>query len=76
MEIDWLHATPQFIAMQLHLQKQASLLIWRQHRGELSTQAVRAEIERAPEAERESLREWCNHYRRLAGLKGAGRDAG
>ncbi|WP_071915018.1 hypothetical protein [Aeromonas sp. SCS5] len=70
MFIDYYRADPADIAMNMTCQLKAGQLISNVKRGKITREKVQLEIENHPEAERECLRAWCNHYRRVAVMYG------
>lgn len=67
MVIDY-RADPATIAMEITCQLKAGRLLHYVSTGKLTRQQISDEIEAHPAHERECLRAWCNHYRRLAEL--------
>ncbi|WP_368188785.1 hypothetical protein [Aeromonas sp. R7-3] len=70
MVIDYYRADPADIAKEITCQLKAGKLVYMVKRGEITRDRLQIEIANHPEQERECLRAWCNHYRRLAALQG------
>lgn len=49
-----------------YCQKQASLWLYKQRKGQIANWQVRKNLEALPERDREETRKWLNHYCNLS----------